>query len=54
MPYRVIVLWGDGYPHPDGIWLDSREDIAADLGTVDDRIRRKIICDNAAKLYGLL
>jgi uncharacterized protein len=48
------IMWGSDYPHPDGIWPDSRHYIAADLGTVDERVRRKIICDNAAKLYGLL
>jgi uncharacterized protein len=54
MPYHIMIRWGSDYPHPDGIWPDSRKYIAADLGTVDERLRRKIICDNAAKLYGLL
>jgi hypothetical protein len=49
-----MIRGGSDYPHPDGIWPDSRKSIAADLGTVDERVRRKIICDNAAKLDGLL
>lgn len=48
------IMWGSDYPHPDGIWPDSRQYIAADLGMVDERARRKIICDNAGQLYGLL
>jgi predicted TIM-barrel fold metal-dependent hydrolase len=54
MPYHGISVWGSDYPHPDGSWPDAHKYIAADLGRVDERVRRKIICDNAAKLYGLL
>jgi predicted TIM-barrel fold metal-dependent hydrolase len=48
------LLWGSDYPHPDGVWPDSKTVIAENLGTLNERIRRKIICDNAAKLYGFV
>jgi predicted TIM-barrel fold metal-dependent hydrolase len=46
------IIWGSDYPHPDGVWPDSRTVIAQNLGTVDERVRRKLICENAAHLYG--
>ena len=36
----------------DGVWPDSRDFIARELGGVSSETRRKIICDNAAHLYG--
>lgn len=48
------IMWGSDYPHPDGIWPDSQTCIAQDLESVDAPVRRKIICENAGKLYGLL
>ena len=47
------VMWGSDYPHPDGIWPDSQEIIERDLANLkDERVKRKILRDNAAKLYG--
>ena len=46
--------WGADYPHPDGVWPDSRQVIEEDLGSLSASTRRKITCDNAGKLYGLL
>ena len=46
------IIWGSDYPHPDGVWPDSRAVIAENLGTVDERVRQKLICENAAHLYG--
>ena len=48
------IMWGSDYPHPDGIWPDSQKWIAEDLQGVDAAMQRKILCDNAGKLYGLL
>jgi predicted TIM-barrel fold metal-dependent hydrolase len=48
------IMWGSDYPHPDGIWPDSRKWIAADLGSVSPAVQRKIVCETAGKLYGLL
>jgi uncharacterized protein len=46
------VMWGNDFPHPDGIWPDSREYLARELGHLPESTRRKIVRDNAAKLYG--
>ena len=46
------VMWGSDFPHPDGVWPDSKEFIERELGTVPAATRRKIICENAAALYG--
>ena len=48
------IIWGSDYPHPDGVWPDSRKIIEDDLGRLDGPVRRKITRDNAGKLYGIL
>lgn len=48
------VMWGSDFPHPDGVWPDSQEFIARELGCVAAQTRRKIVCDNAARLYGFV
>ena len=48
------VLWGSDYPHSDGVWPDSQDVIAKDLGRLDDRVLQKVIRDNTGKLYGFL
>lgn len=47
------VMWGSDYPHPDGIWPDSRDYLKRELGHLPEAVRRKVVCDNAAKLYRL-
>ena len=46
------VMWGSDFPHPDGIWPDSREYVDKELGHLPADVRRKVVCDNAARLYG--
>ncbi len=46
------IMWGNDFPHPDGIWPDSRASLTEQLAGVDEKIIRKITHDNAAKLYG--
>ena len=48
------IIWGSDYPHGDCVWPDSRGIIEQDLGRVNERVRRKITCGNAGKLYGLM
>ena len=48
------IIWGSDYPHPDGIWPDSQSWIAKDLAGVSPAVQRKILCENAGKLYGLM
>ena len=45
------LMWGSDYPHPDGVWPDSEEVIQATMGQLDQKVRRKIICDNAVRRY---
>jgi predicted TIM-barrel fold metal-dependent hydrolase len=45
------IMWGSDFPHPDGIWPDSREYIAREMGHLPAETRRKIVCENAARLY---
>jgi predicted TIM-barrel fold metal-dependent hydrolase len=47
-------IWGSDYPHPDGVWPDSQEIIASDFGRMTEEKRRKVICENAGRLYGFL
>jgi predicted TIM-barrel fold metal-dependent hydrolase len=46
-------MWGSDFPHPDGIWPDSKEYVDKELGHLPADVRRKIICENAAHLYNL-
>lgn len=46
------VMWGSDFPHPDGVWPDSQEFIEREFKGVSDTVKRKVICDNAANLYG--
>src|SRR5260221_347803 len=45
------IMWGSDFPHPDGIWPDSQEYIEKELGHLPEATKKKIVCDNAAKLY---
>jgi predicted TIM-barrel fold metal-dependent hydrolase len=46
------VMWGSDFPHPDGVWPDSQEYIERELGHLPAATRRRIVCENAARLYG--
>ena len=48
------IMWGSDFPHPDGVWPDSQEYIQRELGHLPAATRKKIVCDNAAKFYGLI
>jgi predicted TIM-barrel fold metal-dependent hydrolase len=48
------IMWGSDFPHPDGIWPDSQEYLAKELGHLPADVRRKIVCENAGRLYGLI
>jgi predicted TIM-barrel fold metal-dependent hydrolase len=45
------IMWGSDFPHPDGVWPDSQEYIERELGHLPAEVKKKIVCDNAAKLY---
>ena len=46
------LMWGSDFPHPDGLWPDSREFIARQFAGIPQATRRKILCENAARIYG--
>jgi len=46
------VMWGSDFPHPDGVWPDSLDFIERELGHLPAATRRKVVCENAANLYG--
>jgi len=47
------VMWGSDFPHPDGIWPDSQDFLSKELTEVSPDAKRKIVRDNAMKLYRL-
>ena len=46
------LLWASDYPHTDSTWPHSRAVIARDFAGVPGADVRRIVCDNAAALYG--
>jgi predicted TIM-barrel fold metal-dependent hydrolase len=44
-------MWASDFPHGDSTWPHSQELVARDLGDLPDDTRRKVVCDNVAKLY---
>ncbi len=46
------IMWGSDFPHPDGVWPDSQAFIERELAGVPEATRRKLVCENAARLYG--
>ncbi len=46
------IMWGSDFPHPDGVWPDSREYVQREMGRLPANVRRKIVCENAGRLYG--
>jgi predicted TIM-barrel fold metal-dependent hydrolase len=46
-------MWSNDYPHRNSTWPHSREAIARELAHVSDEARRKLLCENAARFYGI-
>ena len=46
------LMWGNDFPHGDGVWPDSITTIEKQFAEVSDAVRQAIVCDNAARLYG--
>ena len=46
------VMWGSDFPHPDGTWPDSMQILKPQLEGVPASTRKKILFENAARLYG--
>jgi predicted TIM-barrel fold metal-dependent hydrolase len=47
------VMWSSDYPHSDSTWPRSREVVEEHFGGVPDVERKKIVHENAARLYRL-
>jgi predicted TIM-barrel fold metal-dependent hydrolase len=47
------VMWASDYPHPDSTWPESQHAIEENFRGVAEATRRRILCDNARRLYGL-
>jgi predicted TIM-barrel fold metal-dependent hydrolase len=47
------LLWASDYPHPDGVWPNSKSAIERQMQDLSPEMRQKLTHDNAAKLYGL-
>ena len=46
-------MWSNDFPHPNSTWPNSRDVIARDLGHLDGPLRKKILSENVARLYGM-
>ncbi len=46
-------MWSNDFPHPNTTWPNSHAVIARDLGHLPADVQRKILWENAARLYGL-
>ena len=46
------IMWGSDYPHPDSTWPFSKKVIEKDTGHLLPEMKKKVIHDNAAALYG--
>ena len=46
------MMWGSDYPHDEGTFPHSKEVIEDTFKEITEEERRKIVCDNAARLYG--
>ena len=48
------VMWASDYPHGDSTWPHSRKSIdESPLAALGDEALRRIVCDNAAEIYGI-
>jgi predicted TIM-barrel fold metal-dependent hydrolase len=48
------VMWASDYPHGDSTWPNSRKALDdSPLASLGDSVLRKVVCDNAAAVYGV-
>jgi uncharacterized protein len=47
------MMWASDYPHPDSTWPFSQDVIARETAHLPPDVKKKILHDNAAALYGL-
>jgi predicted TIM-barrel fold metal-dependent hydrolase len=47
-------MWGSDYPHPDGVWPESKKYIDEQFSHLPAEVTHKMTCENAGKFYGLI
>ncbi|HLG86144.1 MAG TPA: amidohydrolase family protein [Alphaproteobacteria bacterium] len=47
------LMWANDFPHPDASWPNSQALLARQASHLSPQKRRDVLCDNAAKLYGI-
>jgi len=47
------VMFETDFPHPTCLYPDVRSQVEASLEGLDPHVRRKVLCENAARVYGL-
>jgi uncharacterized protein len=48
------LMWGSDYPHPDGVWPESKKYIDEQFSHLPADVTYKMTCENAGKFYGLI
>jgi predicted TIM-barrel fold metal-dependent hydrolase len=48
------LMWGSDYPHPDGVWPESKKYIEDQFSHLPAEVVYKMTCENAGKFYGLI
>lgn len=46
-------MWASDYPHPDSTWPYSKDVVERETGHLTPEVKKRLIHDNAAALYGL-
>ena len=45
-------MWANAYPHHEGTWPHSPEAIERQMGKMAEDTRRKVLGENAARVFG--
>jgi predicted TIM-barrel fold metal-dependent hydrolase len=48
-----LLVWASDYPHTDAVFPGAVEQTLAHLSGLSEGVQRRILCDNAKRLYGL-
>ena len=48
------LMWGSDFPHPDGVWPESKKYIDEQFAHLPAETTFKMTCENAGKFYGLI
>ena len=47
------MMWGNDFPHPEGIWPYTREKLRECFAEIPEEDRRRLLAGNAAELYDI-